>query len=94
MEKVIIGGIASVVGILVGFMLDRIRRGAAYQRRDEIVQQAEREAENIRKSQELASKEELLMEALAGAYPAVHGTLEAFRWHDARRLRPADGSDR
>ncbi|RMG37619.1 MAG: ribonuclease Y [Planctomycetota bacterium] len=48
------------VGIAIGWYLDRLRRGAAYQRRDEIIEQAKREAENIRKAEELAAKEELL----------------------------------
>ena len=59
-ELMITGVIAFAVGVLVGFFVDRIRRGAAYQRRDEIIRQAEREADNLRKSQELASKEQLL----------------------------------
>ncbi len=59
-ELMITGVIAFAVGVLVGFFVDRIRRGAAYQRRDEIIRQAEREADNMRKSQELAAKEELL----------------------------------
>lgn len=44
----------------LGFFVDRLRQGAAYRTRDEILKSAEREAENVRKSQELTSKEELL----------------------------------
>ncbi len=53
-----LGGL--VLGLAAGLLFDRVRRGAAYQRRDEIIAQAEREAENIRRTQELAAKEELL----------------------------------
>lgn len=52
--------VAGAVGIAIGWHLDRLRRGAAYQRRDEIIEQAKREAENIRRAEELAVKEELL----------------------------------
>jgi len=52
--------VALGAGVYFGWMLDRIRRGAAYQRRDEIVAQAQQEADTIRKAQELASKEELI----------------------------------
>ncbi|MFN0195344.1 MAG: ribonuclease Y [Planctomycetaceae bacterium] len=56
----VVGLLGIAAGASVGFFAERIRRGAAYQNRDAIVQQAERDAENIRKSQELAGKEELL----------------------------------
>src|SRR5688572_26182087 len=52
--------IALAGGMGVGYWIDRLLRGAAYQRRDEILKQAEREAETHRKSQELAAKEELI----------------------------------
>lgn len=52
--------VALGAGVYFGWMMDRIRRGAAYQRRDEIVAQAQQEADTIRKAQELASKEELI----------------------------------
>lgn len=47
-------------GVVIGRMMDRIQRGAAYQRRDEILAQAQRDAENVQKSQELSAKEELI----------------------------------
>ncbi|HID23744.1 MAG TPA: DUF3552 domain-containing protein, partial [Planctomycetaceae bacterium] len=56
----IIAVIALGVGALVGYVVDRIRLGATFQRRDEIIRQAEREAENIRRAEELAAKEALL----------------------------------
>src|SRR5262245_61778751 len=60
MAETLIGLTALAVGIAVGYLFDRLRRGAAYQRRDEIVAQATKEAENIRKTHELEAKEELL----------------------------------
>lgn len=53
-------GIGLVVGVAVGFFFDRLRRGAAYQGRDEILKQAEVEADNVRRNQEVSGKEELL----------------------------------
>jgi ribonucrease Y len=55
----IFGAVGLAVGLLGGFFLDRIRRGAAYQQRDDILKSATSEAENIRKSQELAGREDL-----------------------------------
>lgn len=52
--------IGLVVGLIVGYFAERLRRGSAYQSRDEILSQARVEAENLRKAQELAGKEELL----------------------------------
>lgn len=52
--------VALGAGLGAGWMIDRVLRGAAYQRRDEILAQATHDAENIRKSQELAAKEELI----------------------------------
>lgn len=60
MEKLVVGAISALVGVAVGLFFDRLRRGAAYQRRDEIIQQAEREAETLRKSKEIEAKEDLL----------------------------------
>lgn len=60
MLEFIIGLVAFAIGGAIGFSLERIRRGAAFQTRDEIIAQAHREAENIRKAQELEAKEELL----------------------------------
>ena len=59
-EVWITGLVALAVGVAGGLVFDRVRRGAAYQSRDEIIKQAEREADNVRKSQELEAKEELL----------------------------------
>lgn len=52
--------IAGVVGLVVGFFVDRIIKGGAYKTRDEILEQAARDAENYRRDQEIALKEEML----------------------------------
>jgi ribonuclease Y len=52
--------VALAAGVGVGWLLERLVRGAAFQRRDEILAQAQRDADNVRKSQELSGKEELL----------------------------------
>jgi ribonuclease Y len=49
-----------VIGGLVGFFFERLRLGSAYRDRDQIVEDAKREAENVRKSSALEAKEELL----------------------------------
>jgi len=58
--ELMIGLLAGAAGLALGYYFDRLRRGSAFQSREDILKQAEREAENIRKSQELAGKEELL----------------------------------
>lgn len=58
--ETIIALVGLAAGVLGGLLIDRLRRGAAYQGRDEIIRQAEREAENVRKSAELSAKEDLL----------------------------------
>ncbi|MFO1022861.1 MAG: ribonuclease Y [Planctomycetales bacterium] len=60
MEPWLLGLIALAVGGGVGYAFDRFRLGQAYKSRDEIVKSAERDAENIKKAQELSGKEELL----------------------------------
>ena len=52
--------VAGVVGLVVGFFVDRIIKGGAYKTRDEILQQASRDADNLRKDREIALKEEML----------------------------------
>ena len=52
--------VALAAGAAVGWFLERLVRGAAYQKRDDILAQANRDADTIRKSQELAGKEDLL----------------------------------
>ncbi len=54
-------GITGVLlGGAIGFFFDRLQKGAAYKNRDEILQQANRDAENLLKSKELEAKEILL----------------------------------
>ena len=53
-------GIGLVLGTAIGFFLDRMRMGRAYRTRDDLIKDAEREAENLRKTRELEAKEEFL----------------------------------
>ncbi len=52
--------IAGIVGLAIGYLIDRVIKGGAYKTRDEIVQQAQRDAENVRKNEELKLKEDML----------------------------------
>ncbi|VAX38962.1 Ribonuclease Y [hydrothermal vent metagenome] len=54
------GIIGVLLGGAIGFFFDRLQKGAAYKNRDEILQQANRDAENLLKSKELEAKEILL----------------------------------
>src|SRR5258708_583835 len=57
----IVAGLGAVAaGVAAGWFIERLVRGAAYQKRDEILAEAQRDADPVRKSQELAGKEELL----------------------------------
>ena len=51
---------AGVLGLVLGFFLDRLRRGSAYQTRDEIIEQAQRDAEIHRRDESIRIKEEML----------------------------------
>lgn len=53
-----LGGLA--LGAIVGFFIDRIRLGSAYRGRDELLKEAEREADTLRRTRELEAKEEFL----------------------------------
>ncbi len=55
-----LGAIGLVIGVAIGFVVDRLLKGSAYRTRDQIVEDAEREAENLRKTREIEAKEELL----------------------------------
>jgi len=59
-NPVIVGVVAAIVGLVAGYFVDRLSKGGAYKTRDEIIRQAERDAENIQKGQELKLKEEML----------------------------------
>ena len=52
------GGLA--VGAAIGFFAERLIRGTAYKSRDEILEIAKRDGENVRKAAELSAKEEAL----------------------------------
>ena len=52
--------VSALVGLAAGWLLERLIRGAAYQQRDQILAQAQADAETLRKSQDLAAKEDLL----------------------------------
>lgn len=60
MTEVLIGALAGAIGAAIGFFLDRLIRGQAWKSRDEILQQAQREADSLRRDQELRLKEDLL----------------------------------
>lgn len=60
MNEVLIGALAGAIGGALGFFLDRLIRGQAWKSRDEILQQAQREADSLRRDQELRLKEDLL----------------------------------
>ncbi|TWT60372.1 ribonuclease Y [Rubinisphaera italica] len=59
-EAYILGGIALLVGLAVGYMLERVRLGASYRTKDQMLEDGKREAEVIRKNGEIAAKEEVL----------------------------------
>jgi ribonuclease Y len=54
----VLGGL--VVGALVGLFFDRLRMGAAYRTRDQLMEHAKTDADNFRKTKELEIKEDLL----------------------------------
>ena len=54
------GVIGLVIGAAIGFVADRLIKGSAYRTRSQIVEDAEREADNLRKTREIEAKEELL----------------------------------
>jgi ribonuclease Y len=61
MGEIISAGLFGLaLGAALGFFFDRVRRGAAYRTRDQILKEAEREADALRKSKELEAKEDLL----------------------------------
>jgi ribonuclease Y len=60
MFETTVGAVALVLGLGIGFVLERLLRGAAYQSRDAILAEARRDAETLRKEQEVLAKEELI----------------------------------
>lgn len=70
-----------VIGAIAGFFAERVIRGAAYKSRDEILKQAERDAESVRKTGELQAKEEVLRRREA-AEKELNATREELRNHE------------
>ncbi|HET6424133.1 MAG TPA: ribonuclease Y [Planctomycetaceae bacterium] len=58
MSEAVVGAIALAIGAAIGYFIERAIRGGAYKSRDEILEQATRDADNVRKAGELAAKEE------------------------------------
>ncbi len=77
-DAITAGVIALVAGGAIGFFFERIKRGSAYQDRDQILEQAKRDAEALQKDEELKAREGLLkrreeLEAsLASSKDALH----------------------
>ncbi len=59
-EVYIAAGAALVVGLIVGFAFERVRLGAGYRSRDQLIEEARRDAESLRKDGELQAKEVIL----------------------------------
>ncbi|MDZ4684987.1 MAG: ribonuclease Y [Planctomycetaceae bacterium] len=77
----IIGAVALVLGGVAGFFAERLLKAQAYKSRDEILKQAERDAESVRKSGELSAKEEVLKRR-EQAEREFNVTREEFRQHE------------
>ncbi|MEW4527609.1 MAG: ribonuclease Y [Maioricimonas sp. JB045] len=60
MQQYIAAAIGAAVGIVIGYFIDRVRLGSAYQSREQILKDAETESENLKRARELEAKEELL----------------------------------
>jgi len=52
--------IAGVVGLVIGFLVDRLTKAGAYKTRDQILEQAQHDAETLRKDKEIEIKEQML----------------------------------
>jgi ribonuclease Y len=81
MYEVICGLIGFAVGGAAGFFAERLLKGQAYKTGAELVQQAERDAENVRKSAELAAKEESLKRR-ESVEKELNATREELRAHE------------
>lgn len=69
--------IAGVIGLAIGFFLDRAIKAGAYKTREQIIEQARFDAESYRKDQEIAHKEDMLKrrEELEKKLESVRDTL-------------------
>ncbi|MGE3316097.1 MAG: ribonuclease Y [Planctomycetaceae bacterium] len=81
MTELIVGAVALALGGAAGFFFEKLRRGAAYQTRDQIVEQAKTEGANILKTHELAAKEQLLKRR-EELEKEIHRTREELREHE------------
>ena len=79
--EIVLGLLGLVVGGTAGFFAERVIRGAAYKNRDEILKQAERDAESVRKTGELQAKEEVLRRREA-AEKDLNASREELRNHE------------
>ncbi|MBL8848915.1 MAG: ribonuclease Y [Planctomycetaceae bacterium] len=84
MDYVVGGIIGLLAGAAVGYILNRLVLGTAYRGRDEILKEAGREADNLRKSRELEIKEDLLKRR-EGLEKELGASREALR-DDERKL--------
>lgn len=77
MGDMIIGLIAGIIGVTVGYFIDRAIKGRAWKTRDDILKEAQRDAENLQRDHELKLKEEMLRrrESLEAKMEEVHGQL-------------------
>jgi ribonucrease Y len=74
MSPTVSGLIGLALGALIGFIADRLMKGSAYRTRDQIIEDARRDADNLRKTTEIEAKEELLKRR-----EAMEGELNALR---------------
>lgn len=76
-NPLIVGFLAMIIGAAVGYFADRLIKGSAYKTRDDIIRDAQRDADNLLKDQELKLKEEMLRrrEALEAKMEESHAQL-------------------
>ena len=77
MGDMIIGLIAGIIGVTIGYFIDRAIKGRAWKTRDDILKEAQRDAENLQRDHELKLKEEMLRrrESLEAKMEEMHGQL-------------------
>lgn len=87
MPDFVTGAIALAIGAAIGYFIERAIRGRAYQTRDQIMAQAERDSENVRKAAELTAKEEGLRrrEAIEKELQATRDELRQHERHLDKR---------
>ena len=87
-NPMIVGVVAAIVGLVAGYFVDRLIKGGAYKNRDEIIKQAERDAENLRKDHELKLKEDMLRRR-----ESLESKMEETRGQQRERERELDKRD-